>query len=259
VTRLHTVEWGRGTPVVFVHGLGGSTHTWDRVREVSGDGYRGIAVDLLGFGRSPKPADARYDMACHVEHLVEVVPEGSVLVGHSAGALIALALAVRHAGVVRGLVLCSLPAYPDRETARRDIGRLGLVARITVDRSRAAQATCWIMCRTRWLWMLLAPLATRMPSAVARDTLRHTYASYDRTLHNVVVEHRAEDDLARVAVPAMLLHGRDDDVAPLAQVEAVAPSGAMLRVVDGDHHLPIGNAGACAAALEDLCSQISRA
>jgi len=252
---LHTVAWGSGRPVVFLHGLGGSTHIWDGVRSLSDDAYRGMAVDLLGFGRSPKPADESYDVQCHLRHLVTVIPAGSVVVGHSAGALLALALAAQHPRFVRGLVLCSLPAYPDAATARREVARLGLLARMTVRGTPTARAICWLMCHTRWIGMLAAPLVTRLPSAVARDSVRHTYASYDRTLRHVVVEHRATADLARVDIPVVVVHGRDDDVVPLRYVQAAVSPGVTVRVVEGDHLVPLHNPEACAAALGDILVQ----
>jgi len=236
--------------VIFVHGLGGSARTWDQLRAVAGDGYAGIAVDLLGFGRSPKPADEAYDIDCHLRHLLREVPDGAIVVGHSAGALLALALAARAPERVAGLVLCSLPAYPDAETARNEIARLGLVARLTVADSWAARAMCWIMCRTRWIGILVAPLfAWRTPAAVARDALRHTYTSYAGTLRHVIVEHRVTDDFARVTVPMVIVHGRDDDVVRLGYVREAAPLGPLLMITPGDHYLPIRNPRACAAAL----------
>ncbi len=63
-TALLVERWGDGPSVVFLHGLGASARYWQRVREAS-EGYAGLAPDLLGFGRSPSPADAAYDVDCH--------------------------------------------------------------------------------------------------------------------------------------------------------------------------------------------------
>jgi pimeloyl-ACP methyl ester carboxylesterase len=247
---LHVTRWGAGTPVVFLHGLGASGRYWDELRRIGGDDYAGTAVDLLGFGRSPKPTHETYDIDCHLRHLLPHVPDAAVVVGHSAGALLALALAAQFPDRVRGLLLCSLPAFPDAPTARREITRLGLVARLTVGESRTARALCWVMCRLRLLGIVVAPLfARRVPAAVARDALRHTYTSYSRTLEHVVVEHRAAPDLQDRAGRTVLVHGRDDDVVPVRYVEGLASPRAQVTVVDGDHYLPIVNPSACAAAL----------
>jgi pimeloyl-ACP methyl ester carboxylesterase len=256
-TDLHVMTWGAGTPVVFLHGLGASGRYWDEFRRLGDDSFTGMAVDLLGFGRSPKPADETYDIECHLRHLLPVLPERAVVVGHSAGAVLALALAVRFPERVHGLVLVSLPAYPDAATARREIARLNVVARLTVDEGRGARVLCWIMCRFRLPLIAIAPILTRgLPAAVARDGLRHTYASYTRTLQRVVVDHHAAADLDRRLDPTVLVHGRDDHVVPVHHVEELASPRAHVSVVAGDHHLPIHNPRACAAALRTVLGTI---
>lgn len=254
--ELHVERWGAGPPVVFVHGLGGSTRTWDRVRGLVEDSVSGTAIDLLGFGRSPKPADASYDVECHLDSLGRVIPSDAVIVGHSAGALLALAHAARSPARVRGVVLLSLPAYPDPETARREVSRLGMVARLTVRETRGARIMCWVMCRLRLPLMAVAPLFARgVPPDVARDALRHTYPSYSRTLHHVIVEHRAAPELVTLTterVPVTLVHGRDDEVVPLRHVEAAVPPAVSLRTVDGDHYLPLKNPAVCAGAITSM-------
>jgi len=250
VTDLHVTRWGAGTPVVFLHGLGASGRYWDEVRQLDADRYAGIAVDLLGFGRSPKPRDEAYDIDCHLAHILLTVPEAAVFVGHSAGALLALALAARFPDRVLGLVLCSLPAFPDAPTARREIRRLGVIARLTVGEGRAARTLCWIMCRLRYVGIAIAPLFARsVPAPVARDALRHTYTSYSRTMQHVIIEHRAAPDLAARTDTTALVHGRDDDVVPVRYVEALVSPRVRLDVVDGDHYLPIRNPTAVAAAI----------
>ena len=95
------------------------------------DGYRATAPDLLGFGRSPRPVDARYDVDEHLERLVPLVPPGSVVVAHSTGAVLAAALAARRPDLVRSLLLIGAPLYADVPEARREVRRLGPLARVT--------------------------------------------------------------------------------------------------------------------------------
>ena len=85
---LFARTWGEGPPVLLLHGLGASSRYWETMVEAS-SGYAGVAPDLLGFGRSPKPSDASYDLACHVETLAPLLAPGAVVVGHSTGAILA--------------------------------------------------------------------------------------------------------------------------------------------------------------------------
>ncbi len=244
-TALFTEQWGDGPEVAFIHGLGASGRYWRNVRDASG-GYHGIAVDLLGFGRSPNPPDAAYDVDTHTAALAAVVPAGSLVVGHSTGALLAAALAARHPDRIRRLLLLGMPAYPDSATARAEVGRLGLLARLTVGASPLARILCEAMCRLRPLAIAAAPLVIRdLPPSIASDGARHSWPSYHRTLKHVVVDYRPLDDLDATPSPVTFLHGTDDRTAPpellRRLVEDLSAQGthADLRLVPGDHHLAV--------------------
>ncbi|MGH8777394.1 MAG: alpha/beta fold hydrolase [Jiangellaceae bacterium] len=255
---LHVRRWGDGRPVVFLHGLGASSRYWNRIAGTA-ERYSGIAPDLLGFGRSPKPRTAAYDVAVHVESLLPVVPDGSVVVGHSTGAVLAAALAACFPEKVDGLLLLGLPAYPDEATARFEIAQLGTLASLTVDARLVARVACELMCAFRPLAMLATRLLARnVPADVAVDGVRHTWPSYSRTLDRVTVGHRAADDLLEVCCPVVLMHGRDDPVAPPSLTRALASAlvsagrQVTYREVDGDHHLALRRVDVVAAAVTGL-------
>ncbi|MEV7466322.1 alpha/beta fold hydrolase [Streptomyces kronopolitis] len=91
--RLYTHEWGAGERIaVLVHGLMSDHRTWHRVGpELAGRGYRVLAVDLRGHGRSPR---GDYGPELFADDLVETLPAAPELaLGHSLGGL-ALSLAV---------------------------------------------------------------------------------------------------------------------------------------------------------------------
>lgn len=68
-----------------------------------------IAIDLLGFGQSPKPADSLYTLREHVEMIEGVVERYNMksfhIVAHSLGSILALALASRHPDSIKSLTL----------------------------------------------------------------------------------------------------------------------------------------------------------
>ncbi|MFF3745099.1 alpha/beta fold hydrolase [Streptomyces kronopolitis] len=91
--RLYTHEWGAGERIaVLVHGLMSDHRTWHRVGPaLAGRGYRVLAVDLRGHGRSPR---GDYGPELFADDLVETLPAApEVALGHSLGGL-ALSLAV---------------------------------------------------------------------------------------------------------------------------------------------------------------------
>jgi len=252
---LFVTSWGRGPEVVLLHGLGASSRYWESLAAAS-SGFRATAPDLLGFGRSPSPPDASYDIDCHLAALAPHLPERAVVVAHSTGAILAAALAARQPERVASLLLLGLPAFPDEATARRSIGSLGLLARLTVDGRPSARRLCEAMCRFQPLAAAIAPLVVRdLPASIASDGTRHTWASYSRTLLRVVVEHRASTDLLDALAPATLLHGRQDRTAPVRMVEDLADRSAgsrrrlRLETVDGGHHLAVRQPEVVGAAL----------
>jgi hypothetical protein len=101
--------------VVFIHGFISSSVFWTETvfpafRAAARGRYRMFAVDLLGFGRSPKPADSLYTLREHVEMIERSVLQryrlGSFhVVAHSLGSVLALALAVKYPQAVKSLTL----------------------------------------------------------------------------------------------------------------------------------------------------------
>lgn len=115
VEEFATPKRPRAT-VVLVHGIGSSTQMWRRTASELPDDIRIIAVDLLGFGKSPQPAWGKYDAASQATSLiwtliVHKVPRKSLLIGHSLGALVAIDFARRFPWFVRQLILVSPPIY----------------------------------------------------------------------------------------------------------------------------------------------------
>ncbi|MFI8100732.1 alpha/beta fold hydrolase [Streptomyces sp. NPDC086023] len=85
--QLHTHTWGDGDRVaLLVHGIMADHRTWRRVGPaLAGRGYRVIAVDLRGHGRSGRGA---YSPALFADDVVETLPTGADLaIGHSLGGL----------------------------------------------------------------------------------------------------------------------------------------------------------------------------
>jgi pimeloyl-ACP methyl ester carboxylesterase len=106
--------------IVLVHGAGMDSTVWQlQTRYLAYRGFRAVAVDLPGHGRSEGPALTTIaDMADWVGRFIDAAGFSSAhLVGHSMGTFIALEVARRRAGLVSSLTLCgtatSMPVHPD--------------------------------------------------------------------------------------------------------------------------------------------------
>lgn len=105
---IHFLEIGRGTPVVFLHGNPTSSELWRGVISHLASACRCIAPDLIGMGRSSKPAIAYafVDHARFLETFLEVTDlDEVVFVGHDWGVALALDVLARHPQRVRGIAL----------------------------------------------------------------------------------------------------------------------------------------------------------
>ncbi|MGW2222892.1 alpha/beta fold hydrolase, partial [Nonomuraea sp. NPDC001684] len=116
--RVHLVEAGQGPLVLLVHGFPESWYSWrHQLPALAAAGYRAVAVDVRGYGRSSKPADvAAYRMTELVEDAVAVVralgERTAVIVGHDWGSSIAAHSALLRPDVFRAVAMLSVPYTP---------------------------------------------------------------------------------------------------------------------------------------------------
>ena len=122
--RLHYIERGAGRPVVFLHGNGAMIEDLiiSGVIDKTAQQYRAVAFDRPGFGHSERPRGRKWSAAAQAALLPGAFRllgiDRPIIVGHSWGTLVALALALDHPGQVSGLVLISGYYYP---TPRTDV------------------------------------------------------------------------------------------------------------------------------------------
>lgn len=118
--RLHYVDEGRGEPVVMVHG----NPTWSYVYRhfigpIAGAGFRAVAPDLMGFGRSDKPIHGPYTLERHIANFAGTVLaldlRDITLVVQDWGSPIALSFASEHPDRVKRLVIMNARPRPFEE------------------------------------------------------------------------------------------------------------------------------------------------
>ncbi|MEU6992235.1 alpha/beta hydrolase [Streptomyces sp. NPDC046465] len=116
--RTHLVEQGTGPLVLLVHGFPESWYSWrHQLPALAAAGYRAVAVDVRGYGRSSRPqGSAAYRMLDLVEDNAAVVralgEERAVIVGHDWGATVAAHCALVRPDVFRAVGLLSVPYTP---------------------------------------------------------------------------------------------------------------------------------------------------
>ena len=122
--RLHYIEKGEGPPVVLLHGnvVTAEDFQTSGVLDLTAARHRVIAFDRPGFGYSDRPHGSAWSARAQADLLRDALVilgvNRPVVLGHSWGAAVALALALNHPDAVRGLVLLSGYYYP---TLRADV------------------------------------------------------------------------------------------------------------------------------------------
>jgi len=119
--RLAHIDEGEGAPVVFVHGEPTWSFLWRKViGPVRDAGYRCIAPDLAGFGRSDKPIDIGwYSFDRHCEMTASLLEDldlhGATVVVHDWGGGIGLNMAVEHADRIERMVILDTGLFTGRQ------------------------------------------------------------------------------------------------------------------------------------------------
>ncbi|MER5897277.1 alpha/beta hydrolase [Streptomyces sp. NPDC001876] len=125
--RLAYRTWGDpfGSPVVLLHGLGGSAASWDPTARLLGEEWRVYALDMRGHGESDWPDEyALEQMRDDVLGFLDECDLDRVgVVGHSMGGVVACLLAEEHADRVERLVLVETPPpFAGQELGDRPTG-----------------------------------------------------------------------------------------------------------------------------------------
>ncbi len=213
-TNCH--DAGTGQPALFIHGSGPGVSAWANWRlaipEI-GQSCRVIAPDMVGFGYTERPADACYGLPLWVGHALGVLDalgiERADVVGNSFGGAIALALAIRHPGRVRRLVLMGSVGVPFVITP-------GLDAVWGYQPSLAAmRALLDIFAYDRAL--VTDELAELRYRASIQPGFQESFAAMFPAPRQHWVDAMASDpqEISAIAHETLVIHGREDQVIPL--------------------------------------------
>lgn len=239
-------DQGKGEPaIVLLHGLGGYIPFWQRNLDVLASKHRVIAVDLLGHGRSQKPArDLTIALQSRaVGRILEKLKARSfILVGHGLGAQIAVHYAASGSLKPKGLVLSSPEGLV--KSALDEDARAALEARRWVEPSTAAEIERAISQQFSWFpsearfWVEDRERIIGGPefSAWARSIEQLARASVREPVH---------EKLRALSMPTLVLYGERDTYSTVANAKtelldaAKALKRSTVKGLAGGHALPL--------------------
>lgn len=241
--RLHVQDLGEGTPVVLLHGWPVSHEMFeyqlDRLLE---QGYRAIAVDFRGYGKSDRPAagydyDTMADDVCAVLDALDV--EDAALLGFSMGGAIALRYMARHdqARVAKlALVSAAVPSF-----TQRDAFPYGLEAS-AVDEFITAGLTDRPALLEQFGGMFFDEDTELSEPFKAWFHSLALQASGHSTIASLVAlrDEDLRDDLAAVTVPTSIFHGANDQICPIdiaEQTNTGIVGSELVRFTSSGHGL----------------------
>ncbi|XP_047340389.1 probable lysophospholipase BODYGUARD 4 isoform X2 [Impatiens glandulifera] len=287
--RLHVVvkavsEEEETENVIFLHGFMSSSSFWTEtifpnISLLTNRKFRFFAVDLLGFGRSPKPRDCLYTLKDHLDMIENstIFPSqlnSFHLVAHSMGCVLALALAARHPHAVKSITLFAPPylAHDKEEEAS-----LMALERLAIRRiwppllfgsavmswyEHLGRCVCFVVCRNHKIWEGILKLITgrRNLDFKIMDMTRHTHHSAWHTMHNVICGGAKFVDgyleiLKRSKVKINVIQGGRDKVVPpecSANLKKKVPDADIHIIPNADHSVIFGRENDLTRYLETI-------
>jgi non-heme chloroperoxidase len=247
-TILHYTDWGHGPAVVFSHGWPLQGDAWeDQMLFLAHHGYRVIAHDRRGHGRSSKPWHGNHmnDYADDLAQLIEALDlDGVTLVGHSTGGGEVARYIGRHGtGRVKRAVLVGAVTPQMLKTEANPQGVPmevfdGIRTGVQTDRAQFFKD------------LTTAFYGFNRPGAKDSQGLRDTFWLQGmqcsiRAAYECIEQFSETDfseDLKKMSIPTLVIHGDDDQIVPIdataRRAAALLPQGRLVVYEGAPHGLP---------------------
>lgn len=214
--RLAYREAGAGPPIVFLHGLGGNSASWQPQFEAFADRYHLVAWDMPGFGASELlPLATTRDYSTLARRFMDALGiDRATGIGTSYGTVILADLAAANPGRIGAIAFaCGVTGMAHLEPQQR--ARLRAERRAVLESS--GQRKFAELRNATYVKGGGAALVAKVVDLASSATTEGYLQAY-----GAMTESNIFDSLAALGIPALVLSGRDDPIAKAADCERVA-------------------------------------
>lgn len=202
---------------LFLHGIGNTGESWHNVIKDLPDDIRIVVIDLLGFGKSPRPDWAIYNAKTQARSVIATflklnIMQPVIIVGHSLGGLVAVEVAHRYPLIVRSLILCSPPFYKANQQKK-----------LLPSYDALLKELYGLVKRYPQQFLTISQLAMKL-GLVDRSysVTSETVPVYINTLTASIINQTTLDDALKLTVPTRIIYGQFDPLVVFANFKWLA-------------------------------------
>lgn len=208
---------GSGETIILLHGIASDSKTWQPLLPLISPMYHCIAIDLLGFGSSPKPTWSNYSIEQHMKSIHRTIHalhlSGQfIVVGHSMGSLLAAHYARLYPKEVKQVVMLSPPIMTNLSESKK--------SRLIFSTTAYARAYRYIREHKKFTISGVAHIRRILKNAPF-DISEEIWVPFVKSLEECIEKQATIDDLVHLLCPIDIFYGTRDRVISVANIQTL--------------------------------------
>lgn len=224
----HYKQIGKGSPVVILHGWGGSLNSWEKVMEILSKKHMVVCLDLPGFGKSDDPKEP-WDINNYISFILDFLKalkiDEFVLLGHSFGGGLGTKITAKNPRIVKKLILCDAAVVRAKK-------RLTLRQKVVKTFAKIFKP----LNKNRFIQSKVTPFAYKLAGTSdyfsANDIMKETFKKISKEDLRAFTTY--------IKKPTLIIWGSEDKITPLEDAYTLKNmiDHAKLIIIEKTKHSP---------------------